>query len=609
MKKILLLIIFLSAGSIYAQEYSFGVITDVQYSLTHSNQQLPDLVDSINQRNDFSFLIIAGNLTKSGDEEELFSAYNILNRLKMPYYFIPGRSDIEVSQTKGIIINEVFSDDKFVFEFEDDIYIGLNSVTGWDNNRGHISPEDLYWLEDELSYFNKIDEVYLFTYHPLEKIDNWFELTSILSEHNLIASFDSGRGKYEENNFYGIPQINIHTNDTEDKNFAYVKIQNSNSDIHLYDLIENNLIGAQDKIFKVELPVSDSLNTIPFNCEIIWEKDFNSTFCAEPIFYADKFYIADKPGIVSCIDTTGKLIWDYDAFGNVVGSPAASDNILAIGTAQGDLITLNARSGESIQTIGLDGVITSSLEIIKYAGNKKLLLPKFTRSKSAVIIGTSSGKLFCYDLETLQEYWVNNDAKGMISGKPQLTGNKIIYSSYDGFLYCIDAREGWMIWKWKPPQKYKTDIIKSRIAINGQSVFVAGSNGTLFAVDLNLGKTNWTSNRYKASNSVAVSRDNKYVLLKSRKDNIYKAAANSGKENNLRKIGFGKSNFPNEILTTEYGIIFGNDTGEIFRIDEKNKYSKILFMGISPINSIIDLGNGRFAASNIDGKFLTFNLK
>jgi len=105
------------------------------------------------------------------------------------------------------------------------------------------------------------------------------------------------------------------------------------------------------------------------------------------------------------------------------------NNIIAIATIEGDLITINSENGEIIQTLGLDEALTSQLVIIEtiYNGAKT----------KAIIVGSSSGKVYCYELTSLELIWVNDSAERMIETLPLVIDDKIIYGSWDNYLYCI----------------------------------------------------------------------------------------------------------------------------------------------------------------------------
>ena len=56
-------------------------------------------------------------------------------------------------------------------------------------------------------------------------------------------------------------------------------------------------------------------------------------------------------------------------------------------------------------------------------------------------------------------------------------------------------------------------------------------------------------------------------------------------------------------------ILFGTKEGNIYLIDKKFKKEKLLFMGNCRVHTIQPMGDGKFAASNMDGKIIFFKLK
>jgi len=301
-------------------------------------------------------------------------------------------------------------------------------------------------------------------------------------------------------------------------------------------------------------------------------------------------------------------LWDYDAFGNIASKPTIADNIFAAATLQGDLITLDDSTGEQIQTIGFDEKITSSLITIKYAGKKDLLLPKYTDSKTAVVLGTSKGKLYCYDLESLQEFWVNSSAKGRIITEPLYYDNKIIYGSMDGYLYCVDAREGWLIWKWSVSKEKKFSPAGCQPVTDGENVYITTTEGKVYAIDLQLGKTEWYSDKFDSWESIGINQNRDRVLVKSTYGKLHIVETRKGQNRKTIDLKTGTDKTPVAPIAWEGDILVSLGDGFIYKIGSKFEINKVLFMGTAAINSFQHITENIFLASNIDGRVTLFKI-
>ena len=138
---------------------------------------------------------------------------------------------------------------------------------------------------------------------------------------------------------------------------------------------------------------------------------------------------ASENGKIFCYDTTGKKLWEYASKEAIVGRPVNSSGYLAAATLQGDLISLNVKTGELNQVIGIGEPLTSQLITTKVEYNGNMA--------TGVIVGTSTGSLYCYSIDTFEMIWENHSAKGLIRTLPLIKEHRLFYGSQDGFLYCV----------------------------------------------------------------------------------------------------------------------------------------------------------------------------
>ncbi len=618
MKKSFIISILIFFNSIiYSQTFKYVWLSELNIGHENSDQNLEVIVENINSIEEVKFVFITGNLTISGTDKDFETAKEILDKLNVPYLVIPGNQDVKQSESGTAIFTELFDDNKFSYSQDSIHYIGLNSCLTWQTNIGHFSPEDLNWLREELSGIEPNQEIYFIVHYPFDKsIDNWFKVTNTFSEHNLQAIYFGDSKRFTEKKFHNIKAIGVNPSlDKKKKSGSFTLITNTPDSLILYKHEIDNppkLLKGIKKLKKNEIKyiLADpfkNLRTI-----IKWKHSQDFTLSVPPLVYKNKIYTADQAGLVSCFDSTGKIIWEYDAFGDILSKPAAADNMIAIATLQGDLITIDANTGESIQTIGFDEAITSDLLIIDYQGNKETMVPKISKSNAAVILGTASGKLFCYDLETLEQLWKNEDAKGLIETQPFYISNKIIFGSRDNQLYSIDAREGWLIWKWRDTRNLKFSAAGVQPVSDGKNVFVTSSDGFVYALDLQLGKIIWKNKKYKAYKSLGISIDKRVLYVKSNKDKFHLIDAKNGKWIKEMKINYGEDFFQNNPIEWNGNIIFGAQNGNVYKIyksNEKYKTEKLMFMGNAPVHTMQHFKENKFVVSNYDGEIVLFEIK
>ena len=612
MRKFVLFFLLLFSISTLSQE-KFAWITDTQIGFKGADADLKEVVGLINSLDEIKFVVATGNITEKGLNTELEDANSILGELKKPLYIISGNNDTKWSESGCTKFIELWDDDKFIHRSGNTIYIGLSSAIKMKGGGGHFTPEDLQWINDELSEIDSTNEIVFLTHHPLDdKIDNWYEATNLLKKQNIKAILHGHGNNNKILSYNGIPAaMGRSTLGKNKKSYSFTLVENSDDVLVFYEVAEDTLPkywGTIHKNKKIDIPFYKPPQFSNNGAEIIWQKNINVSLSAEPIYWDDKVYAVDYSGLLTCFDSSGTTLWDYDMFGDVISKPAIFEGMIAIATLQGDLIILNAKSGEQIQTIGFDETIIAPLKIFNYTGPQNLLMPKYTKSNAAIIISTSEGKVICYDLETLQEHWVNNDAKGMIESEPLLIGNKLIYGSWDGHLYCIDNKRGNTIWKWSSSKSFYNSPAACAPVTDSKNIYLTTPEKKLFAIDLRQGVTIWQKKNYNGWESIGISKDKRKLFVKSYKNHFHIVSTITSNWMKDINIKFGLDNMPTTPIEWNSNIIFGAQNGNVYLIDKNKKYKSLLFLGDARVHSVQQIGYNKFLASNMDGQIVVFKL-
>ena len=140
----------------------------------------------------------------------------------------------------------------------------------------------------------------------------------------------------------------------------------------------------------------------------------DKTIRESSVCYAKNIFTAFKSGTVNCLNDDGAEKWRYETNKKINHPPIISNDLLIVASEDGDIITLNAKTGDPHQIISIGEKITSGVSIIEIdeAGTKT----------KAVVAGTQYGNLYCYDLLTLDPIWTQQ--------LPGIDGNLEIVSKY-----------------------------------------------------------------------------------------------------------------------------------------------------------------------------------
>ncbi len=358
-------------------------------------------------------------------------------------------------------------------------------------------------------------------------------------------------------------------------------------------------LAAQNK--KTEV---DSSSSKVFPVEILTRIELNSELGIAPIFFNNKIYTQEKSGTLSCFDSTGKIVWKYKLSSETISKPVIADGQFVSGTSNGEIISIIAFTGEQIQSIGIEDSINTNLAALEYEGDKELFLPKLSSSKTAIIFGTKSGTIYCLDLETLQEYWRNNDAPGSVSSHPVNVENKILFSGSDGYLYSIDARNGLLNWRWK--ETAGTDFSKTQIVCDGKKVFLVSNEDQLYCIDLLLGKLIWKLGDSKFLSAIGLSKSRKELYANTSDGKFFIISAEKGTVQKQIKRENEFDAAINAPIESE-GKIYFTGNNSIFSINKKFREEIMLQFGEAIINSFQLIGDNKFLVSTSAGEILIFN--
>jgi outer membrane protein assembly factor BamB/predicted phosphodiesterase len=605
MKKIILIIwIILLCNVSFTQQFKFGWVTDLHIGSPNAVEDLIGVVNDINTRKEIEFVIATGDITETGSNKDLEIAKEILDKLIVPYYIIPGNHDTKWSESGCTKFNELWGDDKFLFEKHDIKFIGINSGIIWRGGGGHIEPEDLVWLDSLVVHSANGKEIYFFVHHqPDGEIDNWFKLTNTLSKGNIKSIFVGHGHSNKLYNFNGIPGAMSRSTLSKGKSWGYTFVECRKDSILFFEISNDSLKkywGGISRLEKLVYNKVDSTQFINYNSKVLWKKELNLTLTVHPLTTDGKIFTASKDGKIYCFDVFGNTIWSYETHSKIVSRPVLEADILTIGTMEGDLYTFDSETGRVIQILGLGEPITSQLITIPMKLNGQKMY--------GVVLGTSTGKLCCYELNSLNPVWENKDAASMIETKPLFIKDRIIYGSWDNYLYSVDAKTGLMNWKWTENKNFYYSPAACWVKSDGKNVYVTTPDKYVSAIDLLLGKTIWRKSEFNCWESIGITNDNSKLLIKSVSDKFYITDV-FGKLLKEVNVKYGTDTTPCEPLEDNGNILFGSKNGMIYLIDANFNFKSLIFLGSSRVHSIQKLQENIYMASNMDGTIIVFKIE
>jgi outer membrane protein assembly factor BamB/predicted phosphodiesterase len=595
--------VFINRAS-FAQTTKYAWFTDTHIGFTNADSDLTVCVNNVNTRGEVSFVIVTGDVSDLGADLQLRKAKTLLNKLRVPFYAIPGNHDCAWSESYCETFNDLFRDDKFVIDTNSIRHIGLNSGIRWQGYDGHYTPEDLRWLDSVVTATPDDEKVFFYTHHPLDAtIDNWFKAVNILRKKNIQVVLCGHGHMIKKMSAANIPMFMNRPVMSKRMPTGYTMVQATTDSLFLTEITGDTVSqvwGACAINQNISVPAIDSMQFLSYSAQVKWKKDLSASAPAGITVFENKLYVTTTAGMLYCFNADGKELWHFNANGTMLSSPVIALGVVAIVTSDGDIYTLRAETGELIQSIGLGERVTSQLTAVK---------TNFRDEETyGLLMGTISGKMIFYDMFSLNPIWENTSAAGMVQDRPLIVNDRIIYGSHDGNIYCVDIKTGTLNWKWPSNSDYVNAPAVCAPVTDGNNVYIATPDKFVTSIDLLLGKTVWEKKEYNAYESIGISADKKRILIKSAQNKFIVAAAKDGKPVKEYDGKFGGDLSPSEPFEFNGGILFGAKNGNVYQI-KNNVIAPVLFMGTARIRNIVPLNENTLAAINMDGTIAVFGIQ
>ncbi|WP_421939197.1 PQQ-binding-like beta-propeller repeat protein [Pedobacter sp.] len=599
---ILALFILLSIGS-SAQTFKYAFVTDTHVGSGTGEEDLRRTVVDINQQQDLDFVVITGDITEMGTNDELKLAKSILADLKKPYYIIPGNHDTGWSESGGVNFIKEFGYDKFMFDHKGYRFIACASGPYVRMSDGHIPRDATVWLEKTLKNTSKSKPIIFLNHYPLDNsLDNWYEATDRLKKYNIQYAICGHGHNNHAYNFEGIQATMGRSN---------LRAKDSIGGYNIVTMTKDSVFFATKKPSQSILPVWRKMGLGKFQENLSQKYE-------RPTYAINNQY------------PTVKAAWTYHSDANVVNTPAYADNLVIFGNSLGLIEALQAKTGKKVWSFKTQGAIYSSPIIAQkqvivgsgdgniYALNLatgKLNWKKATQNAvlgspvihdNMILIGGSDHTFRALDIQFGKTIWEFNEVEGSIVDKPLIYQGKVIFGSWGRHLYALDIQSGKLLWKWNNGHGNRmfSPAMCTPVATKG-IVYIAAPDRYLTAIDANNGNTLWRNKEATVRESIGLSADSLTVYGKTMQDEIvgYKTQATDPGVAWRLNVGFGYEHIPSMLIEKDGLVFFGTKNGTVYAIDPINQ--KTIWghkIDNSMVNTVNVIDGKNLLLSTMDGK-------
>jgi len=609
MKKGFFSFVLLSFTLLHAQIKPFRFIhisdTHIGSPDGRAEEDLRRTVEDINRMSDIAFVVITGDITELGTNEELKRAKQILDSLHVKYYIIPGNHDSGWSESGGVSFVTTFGSDKFWFDHNGIRFIGCASGPYVRMSDGHIPRDAIVWLDKVLKNTSYDQPLIFLDHYPVDNsLDNWYEITDRLRRYHTLAIL-CGHGHANKTlDFEDIPGIMGRSNlraKAEVGGFNIVDIRNDSiiySERHpgvetlssWTSVRMGKRIRDSNKQFqRPGYAINDTFSRVKEK----WRYSCDANIISTPAVAGDNVIVGDQSGNILAVKMKdGSPKWTYQTSGSIFSSPAVSKNKVVVGSCDGKVYCLSANKGKLVWKKETGGSVLGSPVI----------------NGDTIFIGSSDHSFYALDLNSGNIIWQFRGLEGPVVSTPLLYRNEVIFGAWDRNLYAVNRTNGKLNWKWNNGSTVinYSPAACTPVAFDGV-VYVVAPDRYISAINVDDGETLWRNHEATVRESIGISGDGKFVYAKTMQDTV--VAFPTGKESQhpawKTNCGFGYEHAPSMLIEKDGKVFFGTKNGVVYCIDPlTGKTEWTHKIDNSMVNTVRVIDRRHIIASTMNGQMV-----
>jgi outer membrane protein assembly factor BamB len=197
----------------------------------------------------------------------------------------------------------------------------------------------------------------------------------------------------------------------------------------------------------------------------------------------DFIVVASEKGDIIAMDSTGKSLWRTPLTAEVLAQPVVSGANVIIRTADGRMVALSRADGKR------RWIFTRAAPPLILRTNANVIV-----NRGIVYAGYPGGRLVAVELESGRPIWeatisVPRGATELervadVAGLPVHDDTRVCAAVYQGRTGCVETLNGNVLWS-------REISSADGVAVDGKFLFVADTDGNIFALDKTNGSTVW----------------------------------------------------------------------------------------------------------------------
>ena len=609
MKKLIVPLLLAATVAFGASAQRIAVLSDVH--VTPGNDNDKDLRLAVAEINSqpFDLVVVNGDLTNEGSDEQLLNVKNILDGIRHPMFVLPGNHENNWSQSATKTFVDLFGNDRFVTEIDSLVIVGINCGPYMKMGDGHVKQEDLHWLRATLDErVTPGKRVLSFNHYPIRKddLDNWVDYAQLLLKYPVIGHINGHYHRFMPYNIGSIPAVMIRALDMRDGQPGYSIVEVGPDWTHVYNKVigkpaEPRLAFANKTAHKPLENVEQPEFKQPEGFEIVKVWTDSASIFTRLDIDAERVYFGTSLGQARAVDkATGELVWSRPMGASLFSRPVVTAANRVAVPYNGGLAMLDSRTGKLVKDYPTkegpyvaDGIVSADDKAYIQGGYKRIERrnPK-------------NGKLV----------WSYDSLFNYCQAQPVIAGNDVIFGAWDTNLRSLNLADGSLNWVWNNG-KAANMLGPGNVVpvVTDDKVIIVAPDRYMTALDRRTGHQLWRDNSHRYREALGVSADGTRAYVKTMDGELVAVdtKAPGFKELWTVDMGLGYEHAPCIVVEKDGVVYAGSRRGIVTAVDPSTQ--KVLWsepLGVSEINGIdVDPTTGDVYVSLIEGTVFRISRK
>lgn len=586
---------------------TFAYISDTHVGSGTGAEDLEKCIADMNTLPEISLVIHAGDVTEFGADDELALAKSLMDRLKVPYYIIPGNHDVKWSESGGNTFNRLWGRSVFTFDAAGIRFIGTDSGPNMRMGMAQVPRESLVWMDSLVRATPEGMPVVYITHNPMDhSLSNWDDVCDILKQKNIVLTMGGHWHTNNLRNYDGIPAVVGRSSLRATPKFGgagynLVRIDTRTGQVAIYNRQAGGRTAEQpwctfnlkdaDRTAPQSRP-DYAFNDAYKNVEVVWQFQDTGDIGSGLAYDGQRLFYATAPGVIKAVEArTGRPVWEYRTGGRIYSFPYYAQGRVVCASTDGSVYCLNAKTGKKIW---------------QYATEKGIVASPLVH-QGTVYIGSSCGKFYAIDLKKGTEKWTYQGIKGFVEARACADDEKVYIGSWGNEFYALSLRDGSLVWKWNNSGSRMLSAAANFPVEAHERIFITTPERATRALDAATGGEIWYSKAPNGRESQGLSLDKNTLYIKTMLTNellgvdtrsdtcriLWRCALPNDVDMDLA---------PAEILSNDNAVFVPSSIGKVYAVAPDG--SRVLWarkLSNTVINHVLPLSEDTVVASTMNG--------